>query len=108
MDEETRASSDAGGALIAEAKCVLRAVTQNANPAQALSQLRAANYDIGLIRSHDEHLALMGNSPLTDGEFALLLHACKIYGSAQDLTDLIEERKEIIAKAPVFPNILDY
>ena len=108
MDEGTRASSDAGGALIAEAKCVLRAVTQNANPANALSQLRAANYDIGLIHSHIEQLALMGNSPLNDGEFALFLHACKIYGFAKDVTDMIEEHKEIIAKPPAFPNILDY
>ena len=98
----------AGQALCVQAEQALRSTETNANPAHALSQVRAASRDLVYVFSNPTHAALLGNITVTETEFPNFIQACKQYGLAKDIVEMHDKQIELFQKPPVIPDLLNY
>ena len=57
------------------------------------------------MHANTEQVLLLGNTPMTDGEFPSFVAACKNYNLALDLVDFLGECKEMYAVPMAFPAV---
>ena len=81
----------AGEILCCEAEYRLKYAMANAYQAHALSQVRAANRDLGNVHSNPNHAAVMGNFAVTHTESPIFVQACRQYSLAKDIVEMYDK-----------------